>query len=208
MVVRSILAILIIGVSGLYAATLRHGRPIMDKVPMLEQLPRELEGWRSEDFETDEATARILAADASLHRCYRRGDGAEVWLFVGYFKQQQVNSQIHSPRHCVPGGGWAISSTRTRTVTLNGRPRPATQMRTARNEASQDILYWFSTYGTVTADEYALKWEQVKNSLLKKPTNAVFIRLSAATADSGAMHEVMTLLDEPLSRVLGEVGLQ
>ena len=208
MVIRSIIAILIIGASGIYAGMLRHGRPVMDRVPVLVQLPRELEGWRSEDFESDEGTARVLAADATLHRRFRRADGAEVWLFVGYFKEQQLNSQIHSPRNCIPGGGWTVNSIEQETVSLDGNAQLLTHMRTVRKGGSQDVLYWFSTYGKATGDEYALKWEQVKNSILRRPSNAAFIRYSAATADSSALREVMTLLDQPLRQVLGEVGLQ
>ncbi len=208
MVIRSIIAILIIAASGIYAGMLRHGHAAMDRVPALEQLPRELEGWRSQDFEADEATARVLAADATLHRRYRRADGAEVWLFIGYFKEQQVNSQIHSPRNCVPAGGWTVASVEKTSVSLNHRFQPATHMRTVRKGATEDILYWFSTYGKSTADEYALKWEQMKNSILRRPSNAAFVRYSAATADSSALREVMTALDAPLRQVLGEVGLQ
>jgi EpsI family protein len=208
MVIRPIVAILIIGAAGIYAGMLRQERPVMDKMPALERVPRELDGWSSEDFASDEATARVLAADATLHRCFRREDGAEVWLFVAYFKQQQVNAQIHSPRHCIPGGGWTINVIEQRALVLNGRAIPVTHMRTARRAASQEILYWFRTYGRVTADEYALKWEQVRNSILRRPSNAVFVRYSAATADSVALREVMTQLDVPLSQILGEVGLQ
>jgi EpsI family protein len=208
MVLRAIIAILIIGGSGAYAALLRQGRPVMEQVPALESLPREIAGWHSQDFRSDEATARILAADASLNRQFRRSDGAAVDLFVAYFSEQQVNAQIHSPRNCIPGGGWTVSTVRKRSISLNGRKQPLTHMRTVRKRFSQDIYYWFSTHGASTSDEYALKLEQVKSSILRRPTNAAFIRFSAATADSSALFELMSHLDGPLRQMLGEVGLR
>jgi len=208
MVIRSVIAVLIVAAAGAYAAVLRHAEPVMAAIPEFAGLAREFEGWRSEDFAADELTARVLAADATLHRRFLRQDGAEIWLFLAYFKQQQVNAQIHSPRNCIPGGGWTVASIEKTARSVNGRAQPLTHMRTARQGASQDVLYWFSTYGTATADEYALKWEQVKNSILRHPSNAAFVRYSAATADSAALRELMNLLDPSLRQVLGEVGLR
>jgi len=77
----------------------------------------------------------------------------------------------------------------------------------AQSGNSQDVLYWFRTQSGATAGEYALKWDLVKNSLARRPTNAAFIRYNAASADSTALHEVMALVDAPLKRILAEVGL-
>jgi EpsI family protein len=178
-----------------------------ETIPALQQLPLTLSGWHGEDYTTSEDVARVLAADATLHRRYRRGDGTEIWLFVAYFRQQQVNSQIHSPRHCIPGGGWHVTFLRQQTLTIDGIPRPVAHLGTARGEHSQDVLYWFLTQSGATPDEYALKWDLVKNSLARRPTNAAFIRYNAESADSAALRDVMTLVDAPLRRILAEVGL-
>jgi EpsI family protein len=150
----------------------------------------------------------VLAADVTLQRCYRRTDGTEVWIFVAYFAQQQVNSQIHSPRHCVPGGGWTVSFVRQERLEIEGRSLPATRMRVRSGGESQDILYWFTTRGGTTSGEYALKWDLVKNSLAGRPTDALFVRYNTSPADSNALHDVMSLLDRPLRGVMEEVGLR
>jgi EpsI family protein len=164
--------------------------------------------WRAEDVPTGETEARVLAADATLQRCYRRPDGTEVWVFLAYFAKQQVNSQIHSPRHCVPGGGWTVSFVRQEQLGINGHSLPATRMRVVSGGRAQDVLYWFTTRGGTTSGEYALKWDLVKNSLAGRPTDALFVRYNASTADSSALYEVMSLLDAPLQGVMQEVGLQ
>lgn len=208
MVIRYVIAILIVAASGIYVGLLRQMPPVASELPRFELLPAEFEGWRSQDFETDENTARVLAADATLNRLYQRTDGTSIWLFIAYFRQQQVNAQIHSPRNCIPGGGWRIRSLERCDLVLDGELRSATQMRTARADASQDVIYWFSTHGAVTGNEYILKLQQVKNSILRRPSNAAFVRYNAATSDSSALLEVMTRLDGHLQTVLGEVGLQ
>ena len=149
----------------------------------------------------------MLAADATLQRVYRRSDGAEVWVFLAYFAQQQVNSQIHSPRHCIPGGGWKVAFVRQEEMEVAGEQRPITRMRVSNEGRSQDVIYWFSTRGGITSGEYALKWDLVKNSLGRRPTDALFVRYNAPTADSSALHQIVSLLDGPLDQVMAEVGL-
>lgn len=207
MVTRWILAIAVVGLAGIYAGELRGGRAADTILPALQQLPSELSGWHGEDHATAENVARVLAADVVLNRRYWRDDGTEVWLFVAYFRRQQVNSQIHSPRHCLPGGGWQVNSLRQRDLTIDGETRPVAHLGIAQDGHRQDVLYWFRTQGGATAGEYALKWDLVKNALARRPTNAAFIRYNAATDDSVALHEVMTLVDAPLKRILAEAGL-
>jgi EpsI family protein len=207
MVIRSLIAILILGLSVFYAAELRSSREFTTEIPSLEQLPRELNGWIGEDFLVGTETARVLAADATLRRRFRRIDGAEVWMFVSYFAQQQVNSQIHSPRNCIPAGGWNVASIQQERLDLDGDTQTASHMRMRKNEHSQEAFYWFCTQGGVVAGEYALKWDLVKNSLARRPTNAAFVRYTAQSADSCALHEVMSLMHAPLSQLLAEVGL-
>jgi len=92
-------------------------------------------------------------------------------------------------------------------LTIDGDTRPVAHMGVARGELSQDVLYWYRTQSGATAGEYALKWDLVKNSLARRPTNAAFIRYTAASADSAALRELMALVDTPLKRILAEAGL-
>ena len=155
----------------------------------------------------DEQTARVLDADETLHRTYRHRGGSTVSLFVAYFAEQQVNSQIHSPRNCLPGAGWNVASLEKVSLDLGGQAQSASLLRMRRQGIQQDVVYWFRSQGGTLSGEYALKWDLVKNSLAGRPSNAAFIRFSALAADSLALREVMTLLAEPMDEVLGEVGL-
>jgi len=151
--------------------------------------------------------ARVLAADATLHRRYRRADGAEIWLFLAYFAQQQVNSQIHSPRNCLPAGGWTVTRLKNETLALGDRAQPAMHMRIQSQGRAQDVVYWFRTPRGTLAGEYALKWDLVRSALARRPTNAAFVRYNAAAVDSLALRELMSRLGAPLDAALSSVGL-
>ena len=41
-----------------------------------------------------------------------RQAAAPVWLYVGYYGSQRTGATYHSPKNCLPGGGWVFKSTR------------------------------------------------------------------------------------------------
>lgn len=207
MAARTLILTAILILAGLYARDLNAKRTFSNRLPDLQALPASFGDWMSEDYSLSESISDVLGADETLQRRYWTPGGHEVQLFVAYFSQQAVNSQIHSPRHCIPGSGWDIVSMENTTIRLGGKPQPATRMRMAYDNEAYDMLYWFRTRGGTVTGEYALKWDLVMNSLRRRPTDAAFIRYSAALSDSTRMAEVMTRLEPDLDRMLNAVGL-
>ena len=207
MAIRSLIAVLIVAISGVFARDLAARRSFTQGMPPLDQIPASIGRWRSQDYPLEKGIAAVLAADATLRRRYFRSDGSEVWFFLAYFADQEVNSQIHSPRHCLPGSGWKIISLDRETVSLPAGPQSADRMFIERNGRTQEMLYWFRTRGGTVTGEYSLKWDLVKNSLTRKPTDAAFVRFSASVENAEELREVMGYLESPLNSVLAGVGL-
>lgn len=209
MAARAVILALIIGATGAYAQRVATHSAKVSGVPALADLPRGFDdGWVSVDFPVQQNIAEVLDADVTLHRVYKHRDGRQVTLFVAYFKEQQVNSQIHSPRHCVPGGGWSVASVEQEELHLPTGRLTASRMRIHRNDVEQEMLYWFRTRGGTLTGEYALKWDLIVNSLARRPTDAAFVRLSARLDDGAAMRDLAARLSRPLDAVLTEVGLR
>jgi EpsI family protein len=103
-----------------------------------------------------------------------------VGLFIAYFRDQKYGSQIHSPRHCVPGGGWVVEGLERLPFDLGVRQVTVNRMTIAKKAEVSQMFYWFHTRSGDLASEYALKFDLVKNSLLFSPTDAVIIRLTVS----------------------------
>ena len=208
MAIRAVIVILLVAASGGYAYQLSRQRTAVEGLPRIETLPKSFaDGWRSVDEPLGEDVAAVLDADVTLQRLYRHRNGAQVFLFVAYFKEQQVNSQIHSPRQCVPGGGWSVRSLEQTAVDVPSGTLHASRMRIARNDVEQQMVYWFRTRGGTVTGEYALKWDLITNSIARRPTDAVFVRFAADDRDAAAMRDMIRRIDGPLNAILAEVGL-
>ena len=58
----------------------------------------------------DLETVNLLKVNDYVMRRYVDRAGRTLWLYIGYWATQRKGAQIHSPRNCLPGGGWAAAA--------------------------------------------------------------------------------------------------
>jgi len=55
----------------------------------------------------------------------------------------------------------------------------------AKGGGRQLVQYWFVTRSGILSNEFGLKWDLVKNSLMGRPTDAAFVRLVLPVGTDG-----------------------
>lgn len=161
-----------------YTFSMRYRRIETTLLPSFAPIPSSISGYESFDEQVDKATLTTLRADAVLFRTYLSPGKPEIWLFIGFFASPQENSQIHSPRHCYPGAGWTILSERKISITAEDDSHEATLLKIENGQEKHLVLYWFESADGAIPNEFALKWNQMKNSLLGRNRSTAFVRFS------------------------------
>ncbi len=207
MAVRSLSVILLVGLFGVFAQTLEARRPVVTSLPPLDSIPRVVGDWVGEDYPISEPVEQALGADVIFNRLYRGPGGAHAWVFLAYFREQQVGSQIHSPQHCVPGSGWTIQSVERARIDRGGREAEVQRLAIDKQNDDQVMFYWFRTRSGVLAGEYGLKLDLVLNSLRGRPIDAAFVRYTAPAGQEAQLRSLISRLSGPVDAALGQVGL-
>ena len=177
----------------LYTHELRkQPEPVREDVSLAD-LPLTVGGYVGEEAPLDDRSLGVLGADIASYRHYKLGDGRPLSLFLGHFGTQQERSQIHSPKHCYPGAGWTIYDERAVTIAADARVE-ARRLLMQNGPRRQVVLYWFYTDSGVITNEFALKWHQMKNALLKQSQRATFVRFSAPLAPGDDVEAVVNEL--------------
>ncbi len=120
---------------------------------------------------------------------------APVNLYVAYYASQRTGESAHSPRSCLPGGGWRILELTEREVagvTNNGVPLRVNRAIVQQGAARQLVYYWFQERGRDITSEYLVKWYLLRDALLRNRSDGALVRLitplqgnePAAAADS------------------------
>jgi EpsI family protein len=186
---------------------LRYTTVTPDRPADFDQLPLEYKDWQGEEHIFSEVTYQVLQATSTTMRSYTHPqlDNSQPGLFIGYFEDQKYGAQIHSPRHCLPGGGWGIMSHTVTTLEINGRSLPVNRLIIGARNVRQLMYYWFETRSGIITNEFALKFDLFKNALLMRPTDAAFIRLTLFLPQGKTEQEGEQVLQNFLSDFLPKI---
>ncbi len=112
---------------------------------------------------------------------YRNPNGDVVNFYVAYYEDQSSAGSIHTPKNCIPGGGWRINDLRE--VSVFGNSQKSYELDVNRvvislGDRKQLVYYWFYQIGREISDEYMLKWHMLSDALFKNRNDGALIRLT------------------------------
>jgi len=139
------------------------------------EFPMEHKGWHmiSESQFSDEVLNVLKTTDYMLRK-YVGSDKMPVYLYVGYHDGGKNSGEIHSPKNCLPGGGWfKIIEDK-----MNIDDIKLVKAIYQKGKDKELFLYWFNVRGKTLTNEFALKFAEIKNSMFYRRKDAAFIRIS------------------------------
>ena len=145
------------------------------------QFPGELGGWQGRVDRLESIFVDALKFDDYLLADYTGPGGARVNLYAAYYGSQRKGASVHSPRTCIPGGGWEIGGLSQRTIegaSINGRPLTVNRAVIRKGESAQLVYYWFQQRGRVMTNEYLVKWYLFQDALNRQRTDGALVRLT------------------------------
>ena len=165
------------------------------------ELPLQLGTFVGRDREMDEKVLELLKLTDYVMRVYTptsaekpqsgafegqtRQAAAPVWLYIGYYGSQRTGATYHSPKNCLPGGGWVFKSSEPVTGVLPGQPAAAiNRVVIERGFDRQLILYWYQDRGRVIASEYAAKGYLILDATTRNRTDGALVRVTTPVVGS------------------------
>ena len=142
----------------------------------LDSIPHELMGFSGRDQTVSKEEQRVAGMDTYLMRAYRR-DSAYFSLYVGYYEAQNQGKSIHSPKNCLPGAGWEPIDNGTRTVVIAGQTLTVNRYLLEKGKARSVVYYWYQGRGRVSWNEYAVKWELLRDKAMHGRSEEALVRI-------------------------------
>jgi len=160
--------------------------------------PKNINGWTGNEEHFDQAVYDALGVDDSYLANYFNHDGKYVQLYIGYYESQKEGEQIHSPKNCMPGGGWNITDISIEEVILKeseSQKINVIKLLLEKDGQKQIVLYWYQSNGRYIASEYLQRIYMVVDSITKHRTNGSFVRLITPVSDNNEDTAVNLLKD-------------
>jgi exosortase D (VPLPA-CTERM-specific) len=173
-----LVSVALIAVSSLYIKTQQE---ILPERQDFSSFPMTIDSWRGDEDRLEDIYLRSLKLDDYLIGDYADKMGSVVNLYVAYYASQQAGSAAHSPRSCIPGGGWKIVGVTQVDIPglqVNGQPLSVNRLVIERGEIKQLVYYWFQQRGRVITNEWLVKWYLFQDGLTKHRTDGALVRLT------------------------------
>jgi len=178
----ALVAALLIGGVGLFTAVGPSRDPVKPARKPFAALPMTLPGgWVGKSDRLDRDVLAMLAVDDHVIANYNRPGETAVNLYSAWYDSQSGGQSTHSPRTCIPGGGWAITELQERPLTLGlGGTGAALSVNRAviqKGEQRQLVYYWFGQRGRVMTNELEVKWYILFDALRTGRSDGALLRL-------------------------------
>ena len=103
-------------------------------------------------------------------------------VYVAYYASPKKGRSSHSPRQCIPGGGWEITSFEPVPVKMSrlaGEPIAfdANRVVIQKGGQKQIVYYWFKQRDRWITSEYAVKFFLFWDSLTRHRADGALVRL-------------------------------
>ncbi|OQK17047.1 exosortase D [Methyloprofundus sedimenti] len=169
------------------------------------EFPDHIADWTGGQNSLETNVINALQLSDYIMSDYSKPDSLPINFYVAYYQSQRKGVSPHSPRVCIPGGGWQISGI-SRTV-VNSVPVNRIVIKKGPNK--ELVYYWFQQRGRLIANEYVMKWYLFEDALLLNRTDGALVRITTpvgkmeniADADkrlTGFLQELMPVLPEYL----------
>lgn len=137
--------------------------------------------WQGKSERMEQVYLDALQLDDYLLADYSSTDRLPINLYVAYYATQRKGQSAHSPRTCIPGGGWKISSLtqyQVPGVTTAAGPLQVNRTVIEMGEVRQLVYYWFAERGRDLTNEYLVKWYIFWDALTRNRTDGALVRLT------------------------------
>lgn len=174
----AITAVLVVGV--LLSQSIVKREEIIPSRADFATFPSELGGWKGARDSIEQVYLDVLRlTDYVMMNYVKGGERAPVNFYTAYYSSQRAGESAHSPRSCIPGGGWKIESlAQIDLVTGNGLLHRANRVQIAMGENKQLVYYWFEQRGRIITNEYLVKWYLFVDALTRNRSDGALVRLT------------------------------
>lgn len=169
-----------------------------------DEFPMHLGTWNGHRDSLEGIYLDALKLDDYLMANYQDGVGAPVNLYMSYYNSQRKGEAVHSPRSCLPGGGWQLRDFGQRTlndVKIDGRSLRVNRTLIELGNQRQLVYYWFQQRGRIVTNEFAVKWFLFWDALTRHRTDGALVRLIVVLPATGSESEADRRLTDLASRI-------
>lgn len=180
-----------------------HDFPLPARESLLD-FPLQLGEWQGAASAMERQYLEALQLDDYVLADYSTIEKVPVNVYVAYYQSPKKGRSSHSPKTCIPGGGWEITSfepVRLDRASGMNESRDVNRVVIQKGGQKQIVYYWFKQRDRWIINEYGVKFYLFWDSLTRHRADGALVRLVSGV-NAG---ETETMVDDRLQTMAGLV---
>lgn len=180
-IIAGVAIVLLASVSTL---SLHHRDEVIPQRESFASYPLQINGWVGRTYEFKNGENEILKLKDYFLANFNKAN-TNIDVYLGYTDSQRAGFVPHSPKACIPGGGWEITDTHLKTITVDSKTTfQATRMLISKGDSKQIIYYWFHQRGRDLSNEFPMKFALLYDAIKMNRTDGAIVRFTTAVYHS------------------------
>ena len=172
----------VLGLGAMFTVGVDTQRTMALRAPLAASMPADISGFAGSDLLLSDDEQRVVGVTDYVVRNY----GTAFSLYVGYYDRQTQGRTIHSPKNCLPGAGWEALASRTEDIETSGGVVTVNRYLIRKGTQQALVLYWYQGRGRVEANEYRVKFDLLRDAVLRRRTEEALVRIVVPVSDAEA----------------------
>jgi len=169
------------------------------------EFPLEVNEWKGRHDVLEQIYIDKLKLTDYALITYKSDNHLPISFYSAYYQSQRKDSTTHSPKSCIPGGGWIIQDNKSialKGVSISSQPLKVNRLLIEKEGVNQLVYYWFKQRDRLVTNEQMIKWYFFVDSIQKQRTDGALIRLTTLVPKGGSIDEA----DKRLSQFVNDLS--
>ncbi|MBT8440175.1 MAG: VPLPA-CTERM-specific exosortase XrtD [Gammaproteobacteria bacterium] len=200
-----IISLVLVCLSALAANQIQARQELVPERRVFAEFPLEIGDWKGKGDSLESIILDALKLDDYVIADYVTDKGNPVNFYAAYYASQRAGESAHSPRSCLPGGGWIMKEIQQIVVpgaASSEQPVHVNRVVIKKGEYTQLVYYWFQQRGRSITNEYLVKWYLLLDAINKNRTDGALVRLTTLVRPGQDIAEADALLMDFTAEVL------
>ena len=172
------------------------------------EFPLTFDGWSGYRSTMEQVYIDALKFDDYTMINYMEEGGAgqnPIQFYSAWYDSQQAGESAHSPRTCLPGGGWQImeiDQVSLGQLVYGSQHLHVNRVLIGKGDSKQLVYYWFQQRGRIITNEYMVKWYLFWDSLTRNRTDGALVRLVVPISEGQSVE----IVEKRMQRFLASIA--
>ena len=169
-----------VGLAVLAAPTVAPQKFSLPPRQALLEFPLQLAEWQGTSTAMERQYLEALQLDDYILADFASAEQRPINVYVAYYQSPKKGRSSHSPKQCIPGGGWEITSFEPLRLAQPAGVRGSlgvNRLVIQKGGQKQIVYYWFKQRDRWMTSEYAVKWWLFWDALTRHRSDGALVRL-------------------------------